>query len=81
MTRDPAGGDDAPATAPADAEAREPAAPPRRHPGVVPGSIGDLSIRLGRDVRELIMDGTDLSEIHAMIAERQRRRGRPAGDG
>ncbi|MEM9564024.1 MAG: cytochrome P450 [Actinomycetota bacterium] len=44
--------------------------------GVVPGSIGDLSIRLGQDVRELLIDGRELSDIHAMIDERERRRAR-----
>ena len=50
--------------------------------GVIPGSIGDLSTRLGQDVRELLMDGKDLSDIHAMIDEReQRRRAEATGDG
>ena len=50
--------------------------------GVIPGSIGDLSIRLGQDVRELLMDGKDLSDIHAMIDGReQRRRAEATGDG
>lgn len=43
----------------------------RSEAGFPRGSIGDLSMRLGQDVRDLLRGGTTLAEIHQMIAERE----------
>jgi len=39
--------------------------------GFPKGSIGDLSMRLGQDVRELIIDGYTWEQIFEMIRERE----------
>lgn len=42
-------------------------------PDFPPGSIGDLSVQLGQDVRELLMQGYSRDDILSMIAERKRK--------
>jgi hypothetical protein len=43
---------------------------PKTETGFPPGSIGDLSARVGCDVRDLIMAGYRLDEIYEVALER-----------
>ena len=50
---------------------KDPYAKFRNKDGIVPGSIGDISMRLGQDVRELIMAGYTDAQIQALLKKRE----------
>lgn len=56
---------------------------PKPTPGALSGSIGDISGRLGYDVRELLMDGYSMEQIHeildGIISLEELQRSKPAG--
>ena len=46
----------------------------RTETGFPRGSIGDMSVRLGQDVRELIISGYSWDDVYKMLAEKEKKR-------
>ena len=74
-----------PSTPPVIHDPRQQPAPPTQAAGVPPGGIGDISARLGYDVRELLMEGYTMRDIQGVLQGeyslqemRQRKPGRAA---
>ena len=45
----------------------------RTETGFPRGSIGDMSVRLGQDVRELIIGGYSWDDVYKMLAEKEKK--------
>jgi len=76
---------DPPSTPPVIHNPRQQPAPPTQPADVWPGGIGDISARLGYDVRELLMEGYTMHDIQGVLQGeyslrelRQRKPGRAA---